>query len=232
MQIERPAVGKSTIPPNIYQELDLSGTLKIGFIGAAKLLGNMKDLYGLDKGCGHGRSTKFLHLLGAKTEGVDIDQDMVDIARKLLPKLSFNVSTYDHIPFDNELFDFAFSAFSHVENDPTQDHIIKSDKEVCRVLKPGKPYVIITSNTPMWGHEYISFKSSFPPSFSGRSGDRINVTFKGKAGVTFQDYYWKEEDYRRVLTEAGFHNFETVKPPPINDLCDIPPAMVIKAFKK
>ncbi len=233
MEIQKPIIGKSTIPANIYRDLDLTGTFKVGFIGATELLGDIRGLYGLDKGCGNGRSTKFLDKLGAKAEGIDIDQDMVNTAQRLTPHLSFKVSTYDHIPFEDNEFDFVFSALTHVESDPTKNYAIKSDREVLRVLKPGGFYVIVTSNPAMWGHEYISFKSSFPPTFSSKSGERVNITFKDKVQVTFQDYYWQEEDYKRILTEAGFEDkFEIVKPLPINDLCTIPPAMVIKAFKK
>ena len=231
-KIQKPFPGKSTIAANDYELLGLNDTFKVGFIGAAKLLGNIKGLSGLDKGCGNGRSTKFLHRLGAKVKGVDIDDGMIQVAKKLLPYLPFSKSTYDQIPFKDNTFDFAFSAFSHVENDPTKDSIIQSDKEVYRVLKPGGFYIILTSNPQMWGHEYKSFKSYFPPDFKGESGNKVNMTFKDKVQVTFQDYYWKEEDYGRILTQAGFDdNFEIIKPVPINDLCNIPPAMIIKAHK-
>ena len=70
-------------------------------------------------------------------------------------------------------------------------------------MKKGGKFIIITNNSKAIGRNYISY--GYPKNNNLRSGDKIPCTIKkGKDSFVIDDYFWFEEDYRKILEEVGF----------------------------
>jgi SAM-dependent methyltransferase len=109
----------------------------------------------LEIGCGTGLFTrKFYSATKAEITAIDISEDLLSEARKLLPDATFKVDDAMHLSFQNETFDVVFgsSVLHHLEFE-------KSLMEIYRVLKPGgrmifaepnmiNPQIFIQKNIP------------------------------------------------------------------------------------
>ena len=106
----------------------------------------------LDLSCGDGRHLIFLSTLGFKLFGTEISESIVRIVKEKLKKLNITadirVGTNDHIPFEDNYFDFLLSwnvcYYMREENLNFLSHV----KEYSRVLKPsGKLILSIPKKT-------------------------------------------------------------------------------------
>ncbi len=94
----------------------------------------------LDIGCGHGDFLRDVYARTPHTYGVDPDAD----ALKLNTIIKHTaVGTAESLPFADNFFDLAVSAFvlEHL------DHPIPGFREIYRVLKPGGKVIFLTPNT-------------------------------------------------------------------------------------
>lgn len=110
----------------------------------------------LEIGCGTGLFTrKFYAATKANITAIDISEDLLSEARKLLPEVTFKTDDAMHMSFQNAEFDVVFgsSILHHLEFD-------SSLKEIYRVLKPGgrmifaepnmiNPQIFIQKNIPI-----------------------------------------------------------------------------------
>ena len=110
----------------------------------------------LEIGCGTGLFTrKFYAATKATIVAIDISEDLLTEARKLLPEVTFKSDDAMHMSFQNAEFDVVFgsSVLHHLEFD-------SSLKEIYRVLKPGgrmifaepnmiNPQIFIQKNIPI-----------------------------------------------------------------------------------
>jgi SAM-dependent methyltransferase len=87
----------------------------------------------LDIGCGSGYAAAMAAALGATVTGIDITEELIEIARERVPKAEFVTGGMDRLPFASDSFDAAvgFNAFQFAD-DPTT-----AISEVARVLTPG-----------------------------------------------------------------------------------------------
>jgi len=167
----------------------------------------------LDFGCGTGRSTRLLRKLGFNVTGVDISDDMLQIARQLDP-----AGDYRLVPGDNltglsaRTFDVVLSAF-------TFDNIPMAAKggifcDLVKLLTAEGAIVNLVSSPEIYTHEWASFSTKdFPENAAARSGDvvRIIVTdHQDRRPV--EDILCTDESYRRVYREAGLEAIQVLKP--------------------
>jgi SAM-dependent methyltransferase len=89
-------------------------------------LGDMKGLT-LEIGCGVGR------LMKDGDYGIDISQNMLDIAKQRKPKCRFRLNTSGNIPYRNNMFNnvYCYLVFQHLKPDEVRAYI----DEAYRVLK-------------------------------------------------------------------------------------------------
>ncbi len=109
-----------------------------------------KYFYGkiLDMGCGCGRTTKYISNLGFDVVGVDVVKKMVKRARKVYPKIKFEVGDACNLKYKNNKFDIVFFSFNGIDYIYPENKRIKALKEISRVLKPGG-YFIYSSHNPL-----------------------------------------------------------------------------------
>jgi len=105
----------------------------------------------LDYGCADGGYTDRLRLAGAAdVEGVDVDPERIEAARRSHPGVAFRVADADRLPFSDGSFDGVFvnEVFEHVAD----EHVVLD--ELHRVLKAGGCLILISPNRwfPFEGH--------------------------------------------------------------------------------
>lgn len=95
------------------------------------LLSELKGKKLLDMGCGDGIDLQNFQSAGAKVYGVDASKEMIELAKKRLPKSELVVSYNEKVPFKENFFDFVTSKYVF-QTSKTLDPIYM---EAYRVLK-------------------------------------------------------------------------------------------------
>lgn len=140
----------------------------------------------LEIGCGTGLFTrKFYHATKADITAIDISEDLLKEAQRLLPEAKFKVDNAMHSDFDTNSFDVVFgsSVLHHLDFDAALN-------EIMRVLKPGgrmifaepnmiNPQILVQKNIP------------FIKKWLGDSPDETAIV------------RWK---FSRLMKEKGFKN--------------------------
>jgi SAM-dependent methyltransferase len=101
--------------------LDLFGELATGRVG--------------DLGCGPGRITTYLAALGLDAFGIDLSPEMIAVARKTCPELSFDVGNLYDLDLPDDSLGGALAWYSLVHTPP--EDLPKVFAEIHRVLAPG-----------------------------------------------------------------------------------------------
>ena len=106
------------------------------------LVGGLKGKKILEVGCGTGR---FLKLFDSSNElyGLDVSEEMLQIARQRNPGASLHVGSAELLPFDSGAFDvvYCFRVLQHIVN---QEKVVH---EIARVTKPGGMVILVTYNS-------------------------------------------------------------------------------------
>jgi SAM-dependent methyltransferase len=98
----------------------------------------------LELGSGPGHVAAFLSEAGARVTGVDFSSDMVEVAQKLHPHLTFQQADAEQLPFEEDSFDAVVANF--VVHHLARPEIVFS--EVRRVLKPGGRFAFVVWGAP------------------------------------------------------------------------------------
>ena len=115
----------------------------------------------LDIGCGAGRTTIGLYMLGYHLiEGLDLSEAMIVQARRISKDLNYNISfrvgDVACLDYDDETFEVALFSFNGIMQIPGKENRIKVLKEIKRILKP-EGYFLFTTHDRDSGKEYESF---------------------------------------------------------------------------
>lgn len=187
----------------LYAQLAIDGTTyEYGFRPAARLLGDLSGKTVLDFGSGSGRSSRFLHGLGAtRVIGVDHNTEMVAAALRVdHPGVEYKHIGAD-IPQADGTIDAVFSSCAFIEmNDRT--HLAKACSEIARVLRRGGQFVLLSGNPESFACRYASFSYGHQPPFEPGKAYCCEINVAGKT-VHVYDTFWSEEDYRGLLEPWG-----------------------------
>ncbi len=197
-----------------YATLEFANTYYLAFRDLPLILEeNAKGVRALDFGCGTGRSTRFLRKLGFAATGVDISQDMLQIAREVDPS-----GDYRLVPED-DLNEFAAGSFDLVLSAFTFDNIPGSTKvrilrDLGRLLAPDGIIVSIVSSPEIYTHEWASFSTKdFPENAMAHSGDVVRIVVTDhKDQRPVEDIVWSDASYQEVYREAGLVTVQISKP--------------------
>ncbi len=101
-----------------------------------EILPDIKNMRGIDIGCGEGYNTRLLANQGAILEAIDIAPAFIESAKAMEKeftlRINYSVASATQLPFQNESFDFATSFMCFMDIPDSE----KAIKEIYRVLKP------------------------------------------------------------------------------------------------
>ncbi|EOD00680.1 class I SAM-dependent methyltransferase [Caldisalinibacter kiritimatiensis] len=124
---------------------------------AFELFSPRKGMKVLDVGCGTGNYSIELAKMGCEVVGIDISDEMLDIAKNKAKENNLDIEFYNmdvyNIKFDDESFDAVFSmaAFEFIKEPE------KAIEEIFRVVKKDGQVLIGTINKKSaWGELYLS----------------------------------------------------------------------------
>lgn len=102
------------------------------------LLPNLQNKRVISLGCGSGEDSHYLKQQGAnESVGIDISSELITIATNSHPECEFQVMDMEHLKFEDNSFDFAYSSLAI-------HYIEKWNKvfsEVYRILKPNSHFL-------------------------------------------------------------------------------------------
>ena len=212
-----PSSDKPTDYDDIAQRYDIlvKSDVTLWHIGYQNLLSNLEPVVNktiLDYGCGSGSFCRFLSEFQAIVTGVDLSENMINVARK---GYSHNIA-YHHITSGNldflpaNFFDFVVLNFV-LCTISTWHEIFIILNSIKRILKNDGSIVIMNSN---WdksnGKEFISFKMEYCATLS--SGKAVTAVIKTEPPIYLNDYYWSQEDYFALLAKSDFKNCRINEP--------------------
>lgn len=95
----------------------------------------------LDAGCGNGRDCKYINQKGFKVKGIDLSKEMLVIAKKMVPKVDFEVMDITNITYSDNSYDGIISncSFFHI---PVEE-LPKTLNSFSKILKPDGKLLLI-----------------------------------------------------------------------------------------
>lgn len=160
----------------------------------------------LDVGCGSGNYTIALHQKGLSITGLDISEEMLNLARNKYPKMDWILADAKTLPFKEQSFDgvLCFLAIHHIRELPT------FFKEVHRILKSGGKFILF-SNSPeqflqLWLSHYfpqMMKKASLKP-FTKKEIEE-NLKKSGFKDISFEIFFITRDTQDAFLELAKFH---------------------------
>lgn len=178
---------KNTIAVSTYEKIAGTYTRKyfrdksdLPFID--RFLGHLKPgSKVLDVGCGPGQFSKYISGKGFRVVGIDLSKEMLNIAKKKVPKVRFKLMDMRNLKFDDESFDGLLVAYSLIHI-PSKD-VVKNLKGFYRILKP-EGYILIIAQR-------------------GKPDQFINEPFKPSEKM-FINFFTKKI-LQKYLQKARFH---------------------------
>ena len=160
--------------------------------------------HALDIGCGTGHSIKYLLDLGVKEKnvlGVDMNPDMLRVARKNLPKVQFITTDLSNLKLKKSNYDLLLSVM--VFHYLSEKKLRKVIENISEFLKKGGHLFFITLHPLRYIHDYPDYYSDKPKRESTGWGTKIK-------------YYHKTvSKYLNVVIDSGLEIVAVEEPLPI-----------------
>jgi ubiquinone/menaquinone biosynthesis C-methylase UbiE len=100
----------------------------------------------LDVGSGAGRSSAALARRGYSVVGIDLSEDLLQLARGLYPSIEFHTMDARRLSFDDASFDAVLFSYNGLDVIHPVAGRMACIAEISRVLKPGGTFVMSTHN--------------------------------------------------------------------------------------
>ncbi|MBA2652395.1 MAG: class I SAM-dependent methyltransferase [Tatlockia sp.] len=185
---------------NFYAE-DITGTGYLAFRDLPLILNETKGKKALDFGCGAGRSSKYLERLGYFVTGVDINPQMIKMAKSNLKSCEFLDLKSSQLPFQDQTFDLVFNSFVLFDMS-SKAEIISTFKELKRVCKKGGEIVSIVNSNHLFTKKWLTVDNHFEQNYDLHSGDIARIILSD-LNIEIFDYYWTNSDYEECFKEVG-----------------------------
>ena len=197
-----------------YATLEFANTYYLAYRDLPAIMSeHVTGTKALDFGCGTGRSTRFLRMLGFQVTGVDISEDMLRIARALDSSGDYRLVPQDDLSvFAPETFDLIVSLFTFDNVPGTAKVRVFSDLRT--LLRPAGTMVSVVSSPDIYTHEWASFTTKdFPENAAARRGDVVRIVVTDHQDRRpVEDILWTDESYRAVYREAGLEAVQVFRP--------------------
>lgn len=158
-----------------------------------ELLGNVKNKVVLDIACAEGDSSRLIQSLGANVTGLDISDEMIQLAKSKQDNVNYVVSSASDMScLQDASFDYVVClSMMNIDDLP------KTFSEISRVLKKTGYFVMSTAH----------------PCFFGRPGRKIIKLPDGRHGIFVNHYFADEpsvESYGSPTSDAKGETFQTI----------------------
>ena len=211
---------------SLYAHLSIEGTIYLAFRDLTAIIKTYlpnpsgRPLKTLDFGCGTGLSTRFLkhcqHLLPypLEVEGADISEAVLKLAQEADPEGHYVKMNQQQVPVADSTYDFVHNSFVLFE----MESIVQMTEvlqDIYRVMKKGGLLIATTGSVDQydWRNRWVSLKGDFPENENLRPGQlgRIDLLLQENK-ITFHNYFWRQEDYEKALSEAHFTIHQVWRP--------------------
>jgi SAM-dependent methyltransferase len=168
----------------------------------------------IDFGCGTGRSSRFLKKLGFNVIGIDISNDMLEIARNFDLSGDYKLvsnGNYDHLGLNQ--FDLVQSIFTF-DNIPDWENRTNILKGLRDLIKPTGKMICLDSTPELYVNEWASFTTKdFQGNWIAKTGDIVcDIMLDVEDRRPVEDIFWSVEDYHKLFNLAGLEIEATYKP--------------------
>ena len=128
----------------------------------------------LDFGCGAGRSSHYLKMMGLEVDGVDINEILLNTAREEFQDINFYPIKNKIIPFQDNLFDVVFNSFVLLDIG-TKEQLVAALKEMRRTCKPNGIIISATNSNYLFNKNWLTIDNNFTQNLQLRSGDIAKI---------------------------------------------------------
>lgn len=198
-----------------YSKLEFPNTYYLAYrnlpeIISEHIIGNIA----IDFGCGTGRSSRFLKSLGFDVIGIDIAEDMLDIAKKSDKEGDYRLVSdgeYSHLGVGQ--FDLVQSIFTF-DNIPGWDNRTQILESLRDLLKASGRMICLDSTPELYINEWASFSTKdFPENLKAQTGDIVrDIMLDVEDRSPVEDIYWSESDYYKLFEMASLEIEAVYKP--------------------
>lgn len=198
-----------------YAKLEFPGTYYLAYRDLPEIILKHTEIgKAIDFGCGTGRSTRFLKKLGFDPTGIDISQNMLNLAKGIDPYgkyLLVNDGNYSHLGLgEYELVQSIFT-FDNISGWENRTKILAGLRDL---LKPSGRIVCLDSSHELYTNEWVSFTTrDFYENWNAKTGDIVRdiiLDIEDKSPV--EDIYWTDRDYEKLFALAGLKIEATYRP--------------------
>ena len=198
-----------------YSKLEFPNTYYLAYRDLPEIISkHVKGKKAVDFGCGTGRSSRFLKQLGFDVTGIDIAQDMLDIAKELDKTGDYQLVTnaaYSRLGV--EQFDLIQSIFTF-DNIPGWENRTQILVSLRDLMKPNGRMICLDSAPEIYTNEWASFTTKdFPENRNAKTGDIVrDIMLDVEDRSPVEDIFWPEKDYYKLFDLAGLEIEAFYKP--------------------
>lgn len=198
-----------------YSKLEFPNTYYLAYRDLPEIISkHVTGNRAIDFGCGTGRSSRFLKQLGFNVIGIDISNDMLEIARNFDLYGDYKLVSngkYDHLGLNQ--FDLVQSIFTF-DNIPGWENRTNILKGLQDLIKPTGRMICLDSTPELYVNEWASFTTKdFHENWIAKTGDIVrDIMLDVEDRRPVEDIYWSVEDYHKLFNLAGLEIEVTYKP--------------------
>ena len=198
-----------------YSRLEFPNTYYLAYRDLPEIIARHVTVnQAVDFGCGTGRSTRFLKRLGFNVTGIDISQDMLDIAKKFDISGNYQLVTngnYEHLGVGQ--FDLVQCIFTF-DNIPGWENRTNILKGLGKLLNRTGKILCLDSTPELYTNEWASFTTKeFPENLNAKTGDIVrDIMLDIDDRRPVEDIFWTVADYHKLFNLAGLAIEATFKP--------------------